>query len=116
MQAQLLNLLVLPLVLGATSASYAAGCGDITLCVTNPPNPPDPPLCTKYPNYCSFVQPQIEVAPPKEVIPEGQPQPPASQSPAQPGYSITLNNLSKEQLNKILGQLGVDTGKVKAPQ
>jgi len=52
-----------------------------------------------------------EMAPLKEVIPEG-----LQEAPAGPGYSITLNNLSKEQMNKILDQLGVDTSKVKAPQ
>lgn len=121
MQARLFLSSLVLLVLSATSASYAAkGCGDLTLCVKNPPNPPEPPLCTTYRNFCSFVPPLLEMTPPKEpkemaplkeVIPEG-----LQEAPAGPGYSITLNNLSKEQMNKILDQLGVDTSKVKAPQ
>jgi hypothetical protein len=110
MRVHLLFCLFVLLAQIATSPSYAAGCGDLTLCVKDPPNPPDPPACTTYPNYCSFVAPQIETATPKEALPDVQ------QVPGAPGYSITLNNLSKEQLNKILSELSVDTSKVKAPQ
>jgi len=99
------------LALGATSPCHA-GCGDLTLCVQNPPNPPDPPACTTYHNFCAFVPIEVQAAQPKDVIPEGQPQ----ASPAKPGYSITLNNLSKDQLDRIFGQLGVDTSKIKTPQ
>jgi hypothetical protein len=53
---------------------------------------------------------------PQEVAPEGRKEAPARQAPAGPAYSITLDNLSKEQLDKILGQFGVDRSKVTAPE
>jgi hypothetical protein len=90
------------LLVGNVPTSFAAGCGDMTLCVKNPPFPPDPPSCTQYPNYCSYVPPQVQTAAPAE-------------TPSGGGYSIALDNLSKDQLDKVLGQLGVDTGKVKGP-
>jgi hypothetical protein len=66
--------------------------------VKDPPNPPDPPDCTTYPNYCAFVPPQLE----------------AQQVPGQ--YSMTLNNLSKAQLDHILEQLGIDQKKLTPKQ
>jgi hypothetical protein len=98
----LVGSLFLLLIANAT-ASYADGCGDMTLCVKNPPFPPNPPSCTQYPNFCSNVPPQTQAAAPPEAS-------------SGPGYSITLENLSKEQLNKILQQLEVDTSRIKAPQ
>jgi hypothetical protein len=114
MQGRLFLSSLLLLALDATSASYAAGCGDIVVCVRNPPFPPADPICKTYHNVCSDIGPLAEMAP-LEVVPEGRKEAPAGQAP-RPAYSITLDNLSKEQLDKILGQFGVDKSKVTAPE
>jgi hypothetical protein len=71
------------------SISSAAGCGNITLCVKNPPVPPEPPSCVTYPNVCSEAPPDTSAA-------------------ASRAYSIQLDNLSPEMLAKSLDALGID--------
>lgn len=88
--------------LGQVASAYAAsGCGNLTLCVKDPPFPPNPPTCTTYPNFCSFV-PQVQLE--------------APQPSAGPGYSLQFDNLSNDQLQKIFDVLGIDKEKVKVPQ
>ncbi len=102
--------------LGQATAAYA-GCVAETVCVKNPPFAPAPPDCTTYPNYCSYVGPQVQLFLQEKIpqlflqekIPEGQTVP-------VPEYSITLNNLSKDQLDMVHRALGIDPSKMQAPQ
>lgn len=93
---------VLLLAIGQPFSAYAQ-CGDMTLCIKNPPFPPAPPTCTKYPNYCAFMPPSLQVFHTKE-------------APTGPGYSIQLDNLTKDQFQKVLSLLRIDKSKVEVPK
>ncbi len=113
------------LAIGLPFSAYAQ-CGDMTLCMKNPPFPPAPPTCTTYTNYCAYVQPNVrmklqlpeEMKPPEAQVQQqpqnGEPQQP--QQPSQSAYSLQLNNLSRDQLQALLGHLGLDTSKVQLPK
>ena len=98
MRSRLLVLILLWWV--PVAPTYAAGCGDITLCSKNPPYPPNPPSCITYPGYCSAVLPPVLT--PTEA--------------AGPSFSIQFDNLSKDQLGKVLDLLQIDKSKVQPPQ
>jgi hypothetical protein len=85
---------------------YAAGCGNVTVCTKNPPNPPDPPNCVTYPNFCSALPPQLA-----EDLTT-----PQTETAIAPNYSIQLDDLSKDQLAKILDLIQLDKNKIQLPQ
>jgi hypothetical protein len=86
--------------------SYAAGCGDITVCVKNPPDPPAPPSCVTYPNFCSAMPAQVadSFAPAQAT------------NSAWPNYSVRLDNMSQDQIGKSLDMIQLDKSKLPLPQ
>ena len=86
-------------------AAYA--CGDMRVCVKNPPFPPQPPTCVTYTHYCADVLPGSELF---KFMEQQAPQPSA------PGYSVQLNNLSKDEVEAIYNQLHLNPDRIKVPE
>jgi hypothetical protein len=94
--------LVVPFFLMVTAAAPCyAKCGDIVLC--DKQRPP----CKIWHNVCSVIpeKPPVEMAP--MAIPDKS-QVQVAPTEAKPQYSITLDNLTKQQLDDVLDQLKAD--------